>query len=277
MTDAATPTDMDYRRDACAAMWNLTIGDQLDGGYLAHVYECRDPEGRDLVLKLSPPIARPALEAAALAAWDGHGAARLVAFDPQAGALLLDRIRPGTSLRGANGSEPLLAAADTLRSLHSTRPDLAEVPAFAEWLDWFFERVMMDAEPGTVGVAMLPKLRQAAERLAETATLTTLVHGDFCPKNVLLAETGSYVAIDPMPYAGDPCSDVGLFAVSTAPASSAPQRAAQLGELAALDPDRCARWAAVWAIGEACETWRDDSHDLQEWVSAPECAALLAM
>lgn len=32
------------------------------------------------------------------------------------------------------------------------------------------------------------------------------------------------------------------------------------------DPDRAERWAFVFAAGEACETWRQDSDELQEWV-----------
>ena len=42
------------------------------------------------------------------------------------------------------------------------------------------------------------------------------------------------------------------------------------------DPSRAAQWAAVWMVGEACETWREDSDDVQAWVRGDECQALLA-
>jgi aminoglycoside phosphotransferase (APT) family kinase protein len=112
--------------------------------------------------------------------------------------------------------------------------------------------------------------------LAATATRTSLVHGDFNSKNLLRAENGSYVAIDPLPHIGDPCLDIGLFAAYQPPARDIARRAAAIAELAGMDPERATRWAAVSAVGEACETWRDDSDELQAWVAGPECAALLA-
>lgn len=242
----ATPdaVDIDRRLACCAEQWQLAIGDRLDGGFLAHVYECR------------------ALEA----------------FDERAGALLLERVRPGTSLRGQPESVAIKAAAATLRALHSTCPrNEPGIPPFAEWLDWFFERVAVDAEPGTVGVAMLPVLRGAAEQLAGTAPIKTLVHGDFVSKNLLHNGEGAYTAVDPMPFLGDPCSDAGFFSAYQPPARSIAPRAAAIAEHAGMDPQRAMRWAAIWAIGEACETWRDDSDELQRWVAGPECAEILAL
>ncbi len=53
----------------------------------------------DLVLKLSYPHAEARDEAAALAAWDGAGAVRLLGSDADDWALLLPRLRPGGTLR----------------------------------------------------------------------------------------------------------------------------------------------------------------------------------
>jgi hypothetical protein len=48
-----------------------------------------------------------------------------------------------------------------------------------------------------------------------------------------------------------------------------------LAAAAGVDPERAARWAAVWAVGEATETWRDDSAELQEWIVSREASDLL--
>jgi len=127
-----------------------------------------------------------------------------------------------------------------------------------------------------VGVGLLGQSRVAALRLCSTARQTVLLHGDFLDKNLLFDST-HLVAIDPMPRVGDPCADIGDFAASHPPArhirSTARALAGQLG----CDPLRAERWAAIWAVGEACETWRSDSDELQEWVSSQEVERLLAL
>lgn len=110
-------------------------------------------------------------------------------------------------------------------------------------------------------------------------TLGDPLPGDFFDKNVLLGATG-YVAIDPMPCIGDPCSDVGFFASYHPPARSIATRARAIASLLGYDTERAERaerWAAVWAVGEACETWREDSEELQSWMSGPEAERLLAL
>jgi fructosamine-3-kinase len=54
-----------------------------------------------------------------------------------------------------------------------------------------------------------------------------LLHGDFLDKNALRSGTG-YVAIDPIPWIGDPCSDVGFFAAGHPPPATILDRASAI-------------------------------------------------
>ena len=56
------------------------------------------------MLKVFLPDVENALEADALRHYDGRGAARLLTDEP--GALLLERLRPGTSLWSVQGRRP---------------------------------------------------------------------------------------------------------------------------------------------------------------------------
>src|SRR5262249_32560105 len=116
--------------------------------------------------------------------------------------------------------------------------------------------------------------RAAAVRLCRSAEETGLLHGDFIDKNLLLG-AGGFVAVDPIPRVGDPCSDVGFYAAYHPPASGIAARARAFGRTVGYDPERCARWAAVWAVGEASETWRTDSPELQAWMRSTEARLLL--
>ena len=112
--------------DRCVERWSLELGERLRGGYLGDVRGCTGPTGEDLVLKLSPPFANAAHEANALAHWGGRGAARLVDWDADIGALLLERIRPGTLLmdrdRSAPDDELAVSGGVSCAGRHAVRP-----------------------------------------------------------------------------------------------------------------------------------------------------------
>lgn len=112
--------------DRCVERWSLELGERLEGAYIADVRGCSGPNGEDLVLKVSPPLAHPANEASALAHWGGQGAARLVAWDADMGALLLERIRLGILLmdrdRSATDDELAITAASGALATMQTVP-----------------------------------------------------------------------------------------------------------------------------------------------------------
>jgi streptomycin 6-kinase len=271
---AAWAAQLPELTDEACRRWSLTLDGTL-GGLASRVVAVRDAAGRALVLKIAPVEALPELEAAALRHWSGSGAALLVAFDEDLGALLMERIEPGTPLPPENDPGAIAAAVATLRRLHGhALPDVHAFPAQTEFLKVWLERVRASAEPGTAGLTLLDAALEAALALEASATARVLLHGDFVDKNLLLGSRG-YVAIDPIPRTGDPCSDVGFFAAYHPRASQLPARARDISTLMGLEPDRAARWAAVWAVGEATETWRSDSAELQAWVGGREAATLL--
>src|SRR5439155_1602041 len=58
----------------------------------------RPGRGRPCVLKVSRHVGETRNEIAALRLWGGRGAARLLDADPEVGALLVERLEPGTML-----------------------------------------------------------------------------------------------------------------------------------------------------------------------------------
>jgi streptomycin 6-kinase len=84
------------------------------------------------------------------------------------------------------------------------------------------------------------------------------------------------VAIDPMPRVGDPHSDIGFWAATRSPTAGLETRASDLARLLDCDPARASRWAAIYAVGSACETWRPDTRELREWVRSARAGELLS-
>jgi streptomycin 6-kinase len=263
-------------RERCAVRWHLSIGERLGAGKTSRVYGCMDDRGNPRVLKLAPGEMRPDLEAAALALWDGRGAPRLLDFDAASGALLLVRLVPGTPLPGGDDAAAVERVAPALTALHAARvPTPGAFPTQLAFLDTWSNWVRSSAEEGTAGLRLFDVALRLARALCATAADPVLLHGDYIDKNLLL-DGSDYVAVDPIPRIGDRASDVGAFSAYHPPATGTARRARQLAERCGVDQDRAARWAAVWAVGEATETWRADSDELQDWVTGAEAAELLA-
>jgi streptomycin 6-kinase len=270
------------------AAWGLRLGARLQGGHSgAWLYACVDDAGAQLVLKLSPPdeggngrvrAAQAGLAAAALHVWQGRGAAAVRAFDAVSGALLLERIRPGTPLPQGDPEEGACVAAAVLAALHGAGVDpVGAFPHLADWFDGligFGTPVPERYAPEALGWRYLDGARAAGVDLCASGGSRVLLHGDFLNKNLLLGPTG-YVAVDPRPLLGDPCCDVGFFAASYRPATHVVRIARRAATRLGYDAARAARWAGVWAVNEARETWRPDYEALATWVASRECAALL--
>jgi streptomycin 6-kinase len=265
---------------ACAERWGLTVGEPLAGGLVGHVFACTTRDGDAAALKLTPPwsdafAGTPEQEAAALRAWNGHGAVELLAFAPDRRALLTRRAVPGTALPPGEEHVAVTAVADVLsRLFDATIPPVVFTP-LAEAVDRNLVRKLAVAGDERASLEpLIEKARASARSLAPSTSRELLLHGDLMDKN-LLRHHDRVVAIDPMPCVGDPHADIGFWAAARIPAVDLDARAARLARLLTYDVDRAGRWAAVFAVGAACETWRPDTRELREWVGSPRAAGLL--
>ena len=259
--------DVGQRLDACARRWGLQVEGRLTGGHRSDVFAC---DG-ELVIKLTVTPEERAAEAAALGAWGGRGAVPLLDVDEEHDALLLPRLRPATHLPSGDHDAAVQVAAALLARLHGAATTF-RFPTTVEAYDVHETLCIRDAtreagKPLPIGLRMLPAARDEMHRLQASAEREVLLHGDFIDKNLLLGADG-YVAIDPIPRLGDPCSDIGFFVAYHPPASRLLDLAADIAGALGEDAERAVRWAMVWAVGEACETWRADSDELQAVVAA---------
>ena len=140
-------------------------------------------------------------EAEALRFWDGHGAVRLLAHDPERKALLLERCVPGTPLGTDYDQEALGVAARLMERLWREPPPEVDWPRLddvaARWT-----RELPQRYPG----------RLAEEALDAIAVLTpiedaVLCHQDLHGGNILRAEREPWLAIDPKPIVAERAYD----------------------------------------------------------------------
>ncbi|MGY1618820.1 aminoglycoside phosphotransferase family protein [Geodermatophilus sp. SYSU D00691] len=195
-------------------------------------------------------------EAGILRAWSGSGAVRLLAADldsPDAVALLLERVRPGSDLDGAPDDEafPLLGA--VARALHAAvgvRPAAAVGPA---------ELADLAAGHPLLPAGLTAAAARLREQLLATAGPSVLCHGDLHHGNVLRGRDGA-VAIDPRGVWAEPALDVAVAMLN--PLGTLPREPARLAALLdrrlelvcpamGVDADRARAWTAVYAVTSA--------------------------
>jgi streptomycin 6-kinase len=268
--------------EACAVRWNLVLGERLPGGLVGHVFACTTREGEAAVLKLNPPSAdefagTPEQEAAALGAWRGRGAVELLAVAADLRALLTRRALPGTPPAEGCELDARRDVAGVLAKLfEATIPPVAFAP-LAEAVDRHLVRkIAVSGEAREMLDPLIEQARVSARHLATSARQQVLLHGDVMDKN-LLRDHDDLLAIDPMPHVGDPHSDIGFWAATRSPARDLDVRAAEIARLLDCDSDRAAQWAAIYAVGSACENWRPDTTELRAWVRSARARELLSV
>jgi streptomycin 6-kinase len=217
--------------------WQLRLGRELPGGLLSSVREATLPDGTRAVLKLAEADAATA-EIAALRAWAGHGAPTLLAADEKLGALLLERIEPGSRPASAEGH----AVAALLELLHVPPPD--DLPTLETVVR---ARVAAALREGRAAPRKAVWATAKVDELTRSRTDVVLLHGDFDERNVLVCRRRGLCAIDPLPCLGDPAYDAGYWVHS----NRRPGRRARLDAIAAasgLERDRVRDWAAVVGV-----------------------------
>ena len=220
-----------------AAQWALQLGDELPGGLLASVRAVRRADGTDAVLKLAGPWDRTADEIACLRVWGGGPAPTLLEADEERGAILLERIVPGTRETDADPE----SVAALLTAIHV--PDAIGLRALDVTVSRRLDRAERD---GRASGQRLAWARTAVQRLQEDAPAAVIVHGDFDERNLLACARRGLCAIDPLPCAGDGSYDAAYWVH----ANRRRGRRARFDAMVAagFERDRLRDWCAVVAV-----------------------------
>lgn len=245
------PRLVEGARDA----WDLQLDPPfVPGGQISWVAPARRSDGTEAVLKLQLPHPESAPEAAALRAFRGAGAVRLLGHDPDRSALLLERCRPGTDLLALGGpDEAVVAGARVGARLHEARipndvPTLGAV--LGAWADQVEERLVRPFVDDGLARVAVDTMRRRPHECANPV----LLHGDLNPTNVLAAARAPWLAIDPKPMVGEAAYDGQRLVTQPDPLATADptatlaRRLALVGSAMGVDVQALALWCLVGAV-----------------------------
>ena len=210
--------------EACVCEWNLAIGPAYHNPSYQLVFRATGRSAERYALKLGVPRDELRDEAAALGLWSGQGAVRLVASDPDRGALLLERVEPGTQLAEVSMVDDdratliwalafrrLVQAGDCAFAAVDAPPIV--ISSLARWGDAFDRYLHAHPDSGPLDRSTVLRAQTVYRRLDESTKTSRVLHGDLHHQNILLASTSpeDWLVIDPKGVSGDPAFEVGAF------------------------------------------------------------------
>lgn len=263
-----------------AAQWQLTLESPFPLSY-NYVVAATRADGTPAVLKLGVPNSEVDTESAALRIFDGRGAVRLLESDPDGGALLIERLTPGTTLAMlADDDEATAIATQVMRRLWQPLLVSHPFPSLRQWTRAIREHRESFGGAGPLPAPLFERAERLLDDLLESQPTPVLLHGDLHHENILRAGDERWLAIDPKGIAGDPAFEVGpLLYNRLPPVIDAPagrhllaRRVSRLAEELALDRERVLMCGVVACVLSAC--WSIE--DRTPWQHTVACGEVLA-
>ncbi len=267
----------------CAQRWSLSVLPPFEPLSYNYVAPAVRTDGADVVLKVGVPNRELLTEIEALRLYDGHGAARLLEADPDQGALLVERLKPGTPLsKLADDEQATSIAVQVMRQLWRPPPPEHSFPSVADWAAGMKRmRTHFGGGSGPLPTALVEQAETLFDDLIGSMAEPVLLHGDLHHQNILAAERQPWLALDPKGLIGEPAYEVGALLRNPMPEIlQEPQpgrilarQVSQMAEELGLDRSRLLGWALAQAVLSAW--WMIEDHGYG-WEPAITCAELLA-
>jgi streptomycin 6-kinase len=223
-------------------------------------------DGAPCVLKLAPPGARePVIEARWLTRVGGRGAVGLLDCVPGEGALLLERIEPGSPLaalvpdQDERACEVLAAVAAAIRRPADSADKLPTLADRVAELGRYQRTRPHDPLPA----GMVAAAERTATDLLRTAPADVLLHADLHHDNVLWDRERGWLAIDPHGLVGDPAYEFAPLLYNPLPpvpavADLALRRCVHLAAASGIALERIRGWGFVQAVLSAVWSLEED-------------------
>jgi streptomycin 6-kinase len=251
--------------------WELTPDAPLNGEEptCSYVEAVRRSDGTSAVLKISMPHMEQEHEVDGLRFWNGDPTVRLLESDDRLHAMLLERCRPGTTLRVLDECAQDIVFAGLLRRLWRPLPTPRQFRPLSALIEHWSTQTLAEVERWPDEGLVREGLR-VFKQLACPATTHVLLATDLHAGNVLLSEREPWLMIDPKPFVGDPAYDgtQHLFNCSARLQSHPDATIRRLADLLAVDYERLRLWTFARAAAEPRDDWSN-----REWMDLARAIA----
>jgi streptomycin 6-kinase len=244
--------------DRLAEEWNLEIGSPFAGGSVSLVLAVFQVHGKPAVLKIPCLDDESRAEPDALRHYAGAGVVELYRYDSETGAMLLERVHPGTPLAAhPDPNQALDIACGLLRRIWKPAAPGHRFPLVRDVATQWANSLQAHLRQG----GSLPRdlVNHAAELARALANGDghdeVVVNRDGHLGNILAAEREPWLLIDPKPLVGEPAFDAGYLVLDRLGDSPTPEETTELVDRIAaglgVERERVRQWALVRAVENA--------------------------
>jgi len=191
------PNDLRDRIQQHAREWRLVIEDSFETETSVISSVTRD--GQSLILKTLKSVGDEWNAGQVLDAFDGKAVVRV--FEYTGGAMLLERLRPGTSLSEIKDDREATEILVGVMKKMSPREAPAGFATVADWGKGFAR--YLDSADEQIPRKLVASAQQVFGDLCASQKNVRLLHGDFQHYNVLFDADRGWVAIDPKGVLGE--------------------------------------------------------------------------
>jgi streptomycin 6-kinase len=263
-----------------SSTWDLKLMPPYREMSFNYVAPALQSDGLEGVLKVGVPRTELVTEIAALKVFNGTGAVALYKADPEMGALLLERLRPGKPLFNAADDEfATRVASEVIRQLQSSSLDHDVFPTVGDWFQGFQRlRDEFNGETGPFPSELIDKAESISHDLLVSMERLTLLHGDLHHWNILSSEREPWLAIDPKGVIGEPEYETGAWIRNpfpnilemSNPARMIVRRVHQFSIELGFDRDRIYGWAFSQAVLSAYWSYEEKDKGWENWLAVAE-------
>lgn len=201
-----------YLLEEIIRKWELTeckIEDNLSIHFICYAHS---PKYGDVVLKTGVPHLELFSGMDALLRYEGKHACTLLEADREQGAMLMERIFPGTRLRDEPDFRQRIRVGTYLAgSLPVAIHGRHDFPTYQQQMEKAFERARLEKRAGEEFISMLCHAEDLYEEILSFNRPRVLLHGDLHHENILLDASGNWKVIDPQGRIGEQCLEAGRF------------------------------------------------------------------
>jgi streptomycin 6-kinase len=268
--------------DILSRRWSLTLCTPFDSLSYSYVSPAIGENGTEFILKVGVPNKELITEIEALRLIDGRGAVELFKADPEMGAMLLEYLRPGTTLFDLDQDELATSiAAQVMSKLWHSIPEEHIFPNVSDWAKGFQRmRARFDGGTGPFPKSLVEAAEKIFDELLGSGSEDVLLHGDLHHWNILSAEREPWLAIDPKGVIGEPAYEVGAWLRNPFPhilrfenpEAIIVRRVKRFTEALGFNTERLLGWGFAQAV--LAGWWSFEEHD-DHWLRWIDVAGIL--
>jgi streptomycin 6-kinase len=242
-------------------LWALTPDAPLDGEEpsCSYVAAVRSADGTPTVLKIAIPHMEGEHEIHGLRFWGGDATVRLLRADDDLGAMLLERCKPGTTLRVLAEHDQDVVISGLLRRLWRSPSSPHPFRSLSTLTEYWTSETLGQIEQWP-DVGLVREGLQLLKELPRNASSKVLLATDLHAGNVVRAEREPWLVIDPKPFVGDPAYDATqhLFNCRTRLRLDPDRTIRSFADLAGIEHERVRLWTFARATAEPREDWSNN-------------------